>query len=62
MAPTASPGIRKQCSWAEWYSGSECSGVSRSVSSKATMHETYSCTSARWVSIAPLACEVVPEV
>ena len=24
--------------------------------------DTYSCTSARWVIIAPLGCDVVPEV
>jgi hypothetical protein len=62
VAPTASAGIRKACICAEWYSGSAWSGTSRSESSNATIAETYSCTSARWVSIAPLACEVVPEV
>ena len=40
----------------------QCSGSSASVMSSATMHDAYSCTSARWVIIAPFGREVVPDV
>ena len=47
---------------AEWYSGIGCSGSSSAPIAIACTHETYSCTRARWVIIAPLGREVVPDV
>ena len=39
-----------------------CSGSSSSLIPSAWMPETYSCTSPRWVIIAPLGFDVVPLV
>jgi hypothetical protein len=62
VAPTARAGTRKTCICAEWYSGSECRGTSRSESSRPTIALRYSWSSARWVIMAPLGRDVVPEV
>ena len=62
VAPTARYGIMNTCISAEWYSGIACSGSSCSVIPRAWIPETYSCTRPRWVIIAPLGRDVVPQV
>ena len=56
------PGVRKQCSWAQWYSGSECTSMSSPVISPSVTQDTYWAIRLRWVSIAPLGLDSVPLV
>jgi len=62
VAPTARYGSRNTCICAEWYSGSECTGRSPALRSRAVIALRYSWTRARWVIIAPFGRAVVPEV